>query len=660
MSGEKADLDGSGSETSISVGEIRHSLRHFPTEPGVYIMKDESGSTIYVGKALNLRNRVRSYFSGRKDPKTAVLVSRVAAIEHIVCRNEYEALLLENSLIKKHQPRYNINLKDGKTYPVIRVTNEEYPRVFRTRRVVNDGSTYYGPYTNVSSIDAYLELIERLFPLRKCRGPVRRRPSPCLYYHMGRCTAVCAGKTEHGEYRSNVERIKRLLGGEREALINELTEQMHDAGRRLDFERAAGIRDTIQAIENLAHEQQVIDNDPDVRDFVGVARRDQMATFVVFQMRGGKLIGSDVFRSDVFAGEEEDLLQFVLQYYSQVRRPPTRLFLPIPVDSEQLSTFFREELGAEVSIETAGDAAESTEAGGAREAGRAAQASGTPEAGRAAQATSGAREALEARDAAAARAASIINMATENARQDLERRIRDSGNLPALEELRDTLQLPSTPYRIEGFDIAHIGGKHPVASLVSFHNGVPDTSRYRSFNLRTLDGGIDDFEAMREVIARRYSRVRNEGSPAPDLIVIDGGKGQVSAAREILESLEMDTIPVVGLAKRNEEIFLPGRSEPVTLPKGAPPLKILQYVRDEAHRFATSRRAGKQSKELAMTVLEGVPGLGPKRLKRLLEEFGSPAQIARQNAAELSARTGLPARVAQAVVDTLAAKSPPR
>ncbi len=627
MSGEKADLNGTGNETSISVGEIRHSLRHFPTKPGVYIMKDESGSTIYVGKALNLRNRVRSYFSGRKDPKTAVLVSRVAAIEHIVCRNEYEALLLENSLIKKHQPRYNINLKDGKTYPVIRVTNEEYPRVFRTRRVVHDGSTYYGPYTNVSSIDAYLELIEQLFPLRKCRGPVRKRPSPCLYYHMGRCTAVCAGKTERAEYLSNVERIKRLLGGEREELIHELTEQMHDAGRRLDFERAAGLRDTIQAIENLAHEQQVIDNDPDVRDFVGVARHDQMATFVVFQMRGGKLIGSDMFRTDVFAGEEEDLLQFVLQYYSHVRKPPARLFLPMHVDWEQLSTFFRQELGAEVSIDTAAGA-------------------------------SAPGEAVEVTDAAAARAASIINMATENARQDLERRIRDSGNLPALEELRDTLQLPGTPYRIEGFDIAHIGGKHPVASLVSFHNGVPDTSRYRSFNLRTLDGGIDDFEAMREVIARRYSRVRNEGSATPDLILVDGGKGQVAAAREILESLEMDAIPVVGLAKRNEEIFLPGRSEPVTLPKGAPPLKILQYVRDEAHRFATSRRAGKQAKELAMTVLEGVPGLGPKRLKRLLEEFGSPGEIARHSAAELSARTGLPGRVAQSVVDTLSAESP--
>lgn len=648
MSGEKAEFNGTGSETSISVGAIRHSLRHFPAKPGVYIMKDESGGTIYVGKALNLRNRVRSYFSGRKDPKTAVLVSRVAEIEHIVCRNEYEALLLENSLIKKHQPRYNINLKDGKTYPVIRVTNEEYPRVFRTRRVVNDGSTYYGPYTNVSSIDAYLELIEQLFPLRKCRGPVRKRPSPCLYYHMGRCTAVCAGKTDREEYLSNVERIRRLLGGERESLINELTGQMHEAGRRLDFERAASIRDTIQAIESLAHEQQVIDNDPDVRDFVGVARRDQMATFVVFQMRGGKLVGSDMFRTDVFAGEEEDLLQFVLQYYSQVRKPPTRLFLPIRVESGPLSAFFREQLGAEVTIETAGDAAAAADG----ETGPA-EPVDEPHTSRAA----GAPPPADISGAAGARAASIINMATENARQDLERRIRDSGNLPALEELRHALNLPGTPYRIEGFDIAHVDGKHPVAALVSFHNGIPDTSRYRSFNLRTLEGAIDDFEAMREVIARRYVRVRNERSPKPDLILIDGGKGQVSAAREILESLDMDTVPVVGLAKRNEEIFLPDRSEPVTLPKGAPPLKILQYVRDEAHRFATSRRAGKQSKDLAMTVLEGVPGLGPKRLKRLLEEFGSPAAISRRSAAELSARAGLPDRVAQAVVDTLAASS---
>ncbi|MFP4644720.1 MAG: excinuclease ABC subunit UvrC, partial [Spirochaetales bacterium] len=360
------------SEHQTVTQHIRESLRYFPTKPGVYIMKDATGTIIYVGKARSLRSRVKSYFSGQKDPKTTVLVSHVADIDHIVCRNEYEALLLENSLIKKHQPRYNINLKDGKTYPVIRITNEKYPRVFRTRNVVRDGSTYYGPYTNVANIDRYLELIEQLFPLRKCRGAVKPRPAPCLYYHIGRCTAVCAGKTSHEQYMAHIERIKKLLSGERESLIADLTEQMHEAGANLDFEKAARIRDTISAIEDLAYEQQVIDHDPDVRDYVGFARRDQMASFVVFQMRGGSLIGSDMFRTEVFADEEEDLLQFLTQYYSQVRNPPTRLFLPLAVDTAALAAFFRDELSREVSVHSIGELPEvdvSSAAGRGAEAG---------------------------------------------------------------------------------------------------------------------------------------------------------------------------------------------------------------------------------------------------------------------------------------------------
>ena len=628
---------------------IRESLRYFPTRAGVYIMKDDTDTIIYVGKARNLRNRVKSYFSGRKDPKTTVLVSHVADIDHIVCRNEYEALLLENSLIKKHQPRYNINLKDGKTNPVIRITNEKYPRVFRTRNVVRDGSTYYGPYTNVANIDRYLELIEQLFPLRKCRGAVKPRPAPCLYYHIGRCTAVCAGKTSHEQYMAHIERIKQLLSGERESLIADLTEQMHEAGANLDFEKAAHIRDTISAIENLAHEQQVIDHDPDVRDYVGFARRDQMASFVVFQMRGGSLIGSDMFRTEVFADEEEDLLQFLTQYYSQVRNPPKRLFLPLSVDTDALVSFFRDELSREVSVHTIG---ELSEADVSSSAGR--HAAGSQAAGQDSPAPpdSAAPPDTPAPPDSAARAASIMNMASENARQDLERRIRDSGNLPALEELQRILGLRSVPYRIEGFDIAHIGGKHTVAALVSFHNGVPDPPRYRSFNIRSTDSG-DDFEAMREVIARRYTRVKNEQQPRPDLILIDGGRGQVSATKEILDSIDFGDIPVVGLAKKNEELFLPDRVDPLVLPVGAAPLKILQYVRDEAHRFATSKRSGKQTKELAMTVLEGVPGLGPKRLRSLLEAFGSPSQVRKRSAAEISAGANIPIAVAENVVKAL-------
>jgi len=554
----------------------------FPTQSGVYIMKDSADKVIYIGKAKNLRNRVRSYFTGGKDIKTTVLVSHVHRIEYIITRNEYEALLLENTLIKKWKPRYNINLKDGKTYPVIRLTAEEYPRVFKTRYIVSDGSTYYGPYPNVASIDAYLELVERLYPLRKCRGPVKHRDHPCLYYHIGRCAGVCAGKTSRQEYDERVAHIKRLLSGETEDIKAELERDMNHASKELRFEKAAEYRDILAAIARVEAEQQVVDFDLDVRDYVGFAAQQRFCTFVVFQMRGGKLLGSDMFRTSVFAPEEEDLTQFILQYYSTRNAVPARLFISRPMDTQDLVHYFRDEHEAEVEILT-------------------------PE---------------------SARDASVMRMVEENARTDLEKRIRDRGNLPALQELQRVLELARAPLRIEGFDIAHVGGKHPVASLVSFQNGVPDKSQYRRFHMKSLNGQIDDFESMREVMARRYTRVLNERLPRPDLILVDGGKGQVSAAYGVLESLDMADIPLVGLAKRNEEIFVPHRADPIVLPEGSPPLRVLQHVRDEAHRFATTFRARLQKNDIALDTLEQVPGIGEKRSKRLLQAFGSLETIA--------------------------------
>ncbi len=578
-----------------------------PGEPGVYLMYDTRGDTIYVGKAKNLRSRLRSYFSGDKDPKTQVLIRRVHRLETIVCRNEYEALLLENQLIKRHQPRYNINLKDGKTYPVIRVTNEPYPRVFRTRNVVRDGSTYFGPFTNVGSIDTYLELIEQLFPLRKCRGPVKSRDRPCLYFHIGRCSAPCAGRISQEDYRENVEQVKHLLSGSNETVVADLQGRMGHAAEQLDFERAARFRDMIRAVEDLSGEQQVIDDDPDVRDYVAYATEQELAGFVVFQMRGGKLLGSDMFRTEVFASEEEDLLQFLLQYYSEVRQPPSRLYLPIEVGSATLSTFFRREFDTEVTISL-------------------------PE---------------------TARDRSIMALAAENARHDLQRRIRERGNLPAVEELQSVLELGAPPMRIEGFDIAHVEGKHPVAAMVSFWAGAPDKNGYRRFHMKSLGGGIDDFEAMRETAARRYTRVVNEGLARPDLVVVDGGKGQVGAVHGMLQALGLEGVPVVGLAKRNEVVFLPDRSEPITLPPGSPPLQLLQQVRDEAHRFATEFRASLQSKDIATSTLESVPGIGPARSRALLRAFGSPAAIAEAPASHIAAETGIPEEIARAVQEAL-------
>jgi excinuclease ABC subunit C len=569
-------------ENSVSIERIRRTLPNIPTSPGVYIMKDAEDRTIYVGKAKNLRNRVRSYFSGEKDPKTAVLVGRVDAIETVVTRNEYEALLLENNLIKKWNPRYNINLKDGKTYPVIRVTNEDYPRVFKTRSMIQDGSVYFGPFTNVRHIDTYLELIERIYPLRKCRGPIKKREHPCLYYHLGRCAAVCAGKTDKKEYDRRVAGIKKMLSGETTDLRADLQSRMEQAAANMQYERAAEYRDTIRALDSVEAEQQVVDFDPETRDYVGYASHEQLGTFVVFQMRAGKLLSSDMFRTDVFDTEVEDLTQFIVRYYEAKKSVPARLFVPVPVDEETLQAFFRDAHGAEVRI-------------------------ALPE---------------ETRDR------SIINMARENARQDIEKRIRERGNVPALEELARVLELPNVPLRIEGFDIAHVGGKHPVASMVSFLNGIPNKAEYRRYHVRGLEGKIDDYEAMREIVARRYTRVLNERKDRPDLIVVDGGKGQVAAVKEILNSLGLDDTPLLGLAKQNEEIFLPARAEPVNLPEGSPPLRLLQHVRDESHRFATSFRARMQQKEISASTLERVPGIGPKRSKQILQAFGGLETVA--------------------------------
>ena len=588
----------------------------FPKEPGVYLMRNAGDTIIYVGKAKNLRNRVRSYFGRGKDAKTTVLMSKVDHIDHVVCSSEYEALLLENNLIKEHRPKYNINLKDGKTYPVIRITDEDYPRVFRTRYIVQDGSTYFGPFPNVHQIDRYLELIERIFPLRKCRGPIKKKDHPCLYYHIGRCAAVCAGKTGKEAYEKRIEGIRKLLSGETDELIADLEREMETAVAELKFELAADIRDNIAAIRNSQQEQQVVDFDPETRDYLGVYERDGLVSMTLFHMRAGKLLGTEAFHSDVYSDAEDYIPQFLLQYYAAAKQWPEKLI--VGVDRETLSAigpdlshFFKEEFGESTDVLF-------------------------PE---------------------SSRDSSVVNLAAENARRDLDKRVREQGNLPGLEELQKVLSLPRLPLRIEGFDIAHVDGQHPVASLVSFANGRPDKTNYRRFHMRTLEGKIDDFAAMREVVARRYTRVANNEVPAPDLIMIDGGKGQVSATMQILNALEL-SIPVVGLAKKEEELFLPGESESIRLPEGSEPLRILQAVRDEAHRFATTFRAGLQSADFTLQTLESVPGIGPTRSKRLMEKFKRLDAIGDASPELIAAEAKIPFETAEAVRDAVRAARP--
>jgi excinuclease ABC subunit C len=595
-----------------------------PESPGVYIMRSSEGEIIYVGKAKVLRDRLSSYFSGRKDVKTRHLVSRIDAIEWIIAASEYEALLLENTLIKRHSPKYNINLKDGKSYPSVRVTSEDFPRVFRTRRIIRDGSLYFGPFPSAETVDVYLDLVRKLFPLRRC-AVMRKRESPCMYYHIGRCSGPCAGKITKEAYSEYVEEVKKLLSGETEALLAELRGKMAAASAGLRFEEAARLRDSAAAIELFAGRSSAVDFDPEARDYVAWAADGDLVCYVVFQMREGKLSGRDLLRGKLYATEEEALRCFLMSYYGSERLPPPRVFLMRLPDRDG-------EAAAGAEGEAAADLAVVAEYFERELGSRTAFALPT-----------------ERRHEAA------MNLAAHNAAEDLAKRRREIGDIPALEELRRVLGLSSLPARIEGFDIAQLSGKHTVASLISFKNGVPDKKNYRYFKIRSLEGAIDDFGAVREAVARRYTRLVNEGLDLPDLVLIDGGAGQVSAAKEILEALGVDS-DLAGLAKRDEEIYLPGRADPVVLPRDSPALRVLVAVRDETHRFATGLNQKLRASELRFGVLEEIEGVGPARARRLMREFGSLEMVAAAGIEGLAKAGGMGLEVARLVKETLAEK----
>jgi excinuclease ABC subunit C len=608
------------SQDSGILDSLKAAAHDAPRLPGVYLWKDEEGQIIYIGKAKSLRDRLGSYFSRGKDVKTATLVRRARSIETIIVANEYEALLLENTLIKQHSPRYNIDLKDGKTYPVIRITSEEFPRIFKTRRIIEDNSLYYGPFPNVHNVDAMLDLIDKLFPLRKCKSArsaaakpaMRKRRDPCIYYHIGRCMAPCCGKITPEEYGRHVERVQRLLSGETESLIIDLTEKMHEAARALQFEWAAQIRNAIRAIEELTGEDStVVDFDPEGRDYIAWAAEGVLATFTVFSMRGGKMTGRELYRTRSAADEGESLEIFITSYYDGGRPPPAKIFLEKishggtenTEDTENLlKSWFREKFGFEPELLMPSEKHHMA----------------------------------------------IMAMARQNAAEDVRKRLKERGAGPVLDELARELHLTGRPERIEGFDIAQLDGKHPVASLVSFKNGIPDRKNYRYFKLRSVIGVVDDFAAMREAVQRRYSRLIREGKDMPDLILIDGGIGQVNAAKGVMDELGMDC-GVVGLAKRDEELWLPHAKEPLVLPRSSEALKVLQFVRDETHRFATGLNQRLRSKDLFFPALESVDGIGKRRAAAIMKAYENIENIAAAAPAELAERCRITQFSAQAV-----------
>jgi excinuclease ABC subunit C len=589
---------------------LKEKVRNTSGKPGVYMMKNANKKIIYIGKAGNLKKRLMTYFSRDKDKKTRILMENAHYIDTIITANEYEALILENNLIKQWKPFFNINLKDGKSYPAIRITNEDYPRIFRTRNIIFDGSHYFGPYANLGKIDIYLNLIEKIFPLRKCRGKLKKRRNPCLYYHINRCAAPCCGKTTKEEYNKHVENIIKLLNGKTGELVNELNDKMKLLSENLEYEKAALIRDQIDSINDFTGIHQVEDRNMNARDYIGFAETQNLCSFSILQMRKGILTDKKIFSLENYAPYNEALNHFLIQYYSKIHSLPQAVYIP---ESDKITKTDLESMSGYISEIT--------------------------------------KTKIEVKMPLRGRHRKNVGLANTNAEEDNKQQYRNQNYRKILNSLKNELNLSDLPVRIEGFDIAHLSGTNTVASMVCFENGRPKKDSYRHFKLRTLQGKIDDFEAMKEIVARRYTRVINDNLEYPDLILVDGGKGQVNAAYSILKSLGLDNIPLAGLAKKNEEIFMHGENKALVLSLTSPALKLLIAVRDESHRFATGFHKKLRKKNLTHSVFENVRGIGKKTSSRIIKAYGTPDTVLKTSPEEISRELSISIKLAEELLD---------
>jgi excinuclease ABC subunit C len=610
-------------------------LKSLPTKPGVYIYKNAAGKVIYVGKAVNLRSRVRSYFheSSQHVPKTRSLVKEIADLEFIVAGSELEALLLENTLIKKHQPRFNVRLKDDKRYPYIKVHwQDPFPRVTTTRQVLEDGARYFGPYTDAQAAYQTLDLVRRIFPYLTCTRVITGHDErACLYYHIGRCSAPCIGAVNQAEYRAIIQGLCDFLSGHTAPVVADLQRRMQAASEALDFEKAALIRDQLQDIEHVVEKQKVMGTDMTDQDIIAFARDNSDTCVQVFFIRAGRLIGREYFLLDGAAGEDDRavLSSFVKQFYDQVTTVPPEILLPQDVDEALIiRDWLRGKRGADVTLKV-------PRRGQKRE---------------------------------------LVKMAAENAAETLTHlraqwQADEAKQSEALAELQQALNLPKPPARVECFDVSTLQGTHTVTSMVVFVKGVPRKSDYRRFKIQGVKGQ-DDFASMQEALRRRFKRMQDAGyqlqsdpgkkdeynawSLLPDLLVVDGGKGQLNAALQVLDEFELrDAVPIVGLAKREEEIFLPGQSESVLLPRNSQGLFLMQRIRDEAHRFAVEYHRKLRDQRGLASQLDQVPGVGPRRRQALLKTFGSLEAIRAASVDELAAVPGMTRNAAEQVKSTL-------
>ena len=595
---------------------------HLPTSPGVYIFKDAGDKVVYVGKAKNIRSRVASYFTRTGDgrPKIAELRERVRQIDFIVTASETEALVLEANLIKRHRPRFNASLKDDKSYPFIVVTTgDEYPRVYATRAAHDPRHRYFGPFPSAGAVSSTLDVLNKTFPFRKCRGPEpgRRSGVPCLNYHIGRSVAPCIGAVTKENYDAIVADVVAFLEGRVDGLIRDRQDAMREAAREMDFERAAKLRDEVSSLSYVRDRQQATIASEDSFDAIGAFARGESACVQVFAVREGQIVNRDSFLLDNYGESraEDVALQFVPQYYGTAA-VPREVLLQSDDREEELAT-----LAAHLS--------------GLR----------------------GTR--VEVRRPRRGDKRRIVEMAVRNAEAGLEheRALEEAKRnkvASTLDGLREELALPKLPVRIECYDISNTMGTNSVASMVVFQGGRPAKGEYRRFRIRTVEGA-DDFASMAEVIRRRLERLKanDEKFPEPDLIVLDGGKGQLSAVLPVFEELgvgsDLPDIPVRSLAKRDEEVFQPGRPEPVLLERNSPELHLLQRVRDEAHRFANTYHRELRGRSMTASVLDELPGVGPERKKKILAHFGTPEAFLNASLEELEAVPGLPGRVAREV-----------
>ncbi|MBI1886030.1 MAG: excinuclease ABC subunit UvrC [Chloroflexi bacterium] len=638
--------------TVASPDKFREQLKALPRRPGVYIFRDAKGDVVYVGKAARLKDRVRSYFGSPHsfEPKTRNLVQQIADLEWIVTGTAQEALILEATLVKRHQPFFNVRLKDDKHYPYLKIDlNEPWPRVEITRRVLKDGARYFGPYASAGSVRKTLDLVKKLFPWRSCEKEITGNdPRPCLEYYIHRCIGPCAGLCSREEYDHVIRQTIMFLEGRTDEIVRDLRRQMDEAADNLEFERAARLRDQVRAIERTTERQVREVRERIDMDVFGLAREGPDACVQVFFVRTGNVIGRDHFALDGAKDEpdEQVMTSFLEQFYQSAAYVPRRILLPLAVtDAPLIEQWLSERKGGRVHVVA-------------------------PQRG----------------DKAA-----LVRTASDNAREALEvmraRWLADTGKTrQALTELQEELNLPSLPQRVECYDISNIQGTSAVGSMVVFADGHPRRAEYRRFRIKGVQGS-NDFAMLQEVLKRRFRRARERvtargstGSPRadslparpepvegraqngdqddsfgvlPDLVIVDGGKGQLSAAHDVMRDMGVGNIPLAGLAKRFEELFVVDMSEPIVLPRTSQALYLVQRIRDEAHRFAITYHRGLRQKTGMRSALDDVPGVGPKRKKALLRKFGSLKAVREATLEEIAATPGFTKALAEKVLEGL-------